>query len=123
MPKKIMIVEDDPDILMAVTDAMEEEGYEVSAALDISIAEALLREGVPDLAIVDHGLPDGTGDQFAARLKASGTSTIIMYTAMAQREIVQSSIDSGAIDYVLKGTGIDELINRVNKHAGSSPAA
>lgn len=117
MPKTVMVIEDDPDILMAVTDAMEEEGYEVSAALDISVAEALLRDGTPDIAIVDHGLPDGTGDQLAATLKAGGTERIIMYTAQAQREIVEQSIASGAIDYVLKGTGIDELINRVNKHA------
>ncbi len=120
MPKKVLIVEDDPDILMAVTDAMEEEGYEVAAALDISIADAMLRERAPDIAIVDHGLPDGTGDEFAARLKEQGTKKIIMYTAQAQRDIVVQSIDSGAVDYVLKGTGIDELIARVNKHADAA---
>ncbi len=120
MPKRVLIVEDDPDILMAVTDAMEEEGYEVSAAFDISVAEAMLREGMPDVAIVDHGLPDGTGDEFAAKLKAGGTRKIIMYTAQAQQNIVMKSIDRGAIDYVLKGTGIDELVARVNKHAAAA---
>ena len=117
MPKRGLIVEDDPDIMMAVTDAMEEEGYEVAAAFDISIAEMLIRQQVPDLAIIDHGLPDGTGDQFAARLQAVGPTRIIMYTAQAHKAIVMSSINSGAVEYVLKGTGIDELVSRVNKHA------
>ena len=117
MPIKVLIVEDDPDITMAVSDAVEQEGYEVVVALDISVAEALIRESVPDVAIVDHGLPDGTGDELAATLTAVGTKKIIMYTAQAQKSIVMSSIKNGAIDYVLKGSGIDELIDRVKKHA------
>lgn len=120
MVKRVLVVEDDPDILMAVTDAMEEEGYEVSAALDISVAEALLRDGMPEIAIIDHGLPDGTGDELAARMSEVGETIIIMYTAQAAREIVELSISSGAVDYVLKGTGIDELISRVNKHVASA---
>lgn len=119
MLKKVLIVEDDPDILMAVTDAMEDEGYEVMVAFDISVAEALLRATVPDLAILDRELPDGLGEQLASTLKAGGTNKIIMYSARATTDTVQISIDNGAIDYVLKGTGIDELINRVNKHAAA----
>ena len=119
MAKKLLIVEDDPDIIMAVADVMETEGFEVAAALDISVAEALIVGNMPDVAIVDHGLPDGTGDQFAATLRAGGTETIIMYTAQAQKHIVESSIESGAIDYVLKGTGLDELVARVKKHTAA----
>ena len=118
MAKKIAIVEDDPDIMMAVTDAMESEGYEVSAALDISVAEALIRDSLPDIAIIDHGLPDGTGNEFAEKIRDSGNgeTPVIMYTAQAQRSIVMDCIEAGAIEYVLKGSGIDELVNRVKKH-------
>ncbi|MDA1297946.1 MAG: response regulator [Chloroflexi bacterium] len=117
MKKKILIVEDDPDILMAVSDAVESEGFLVAAALDISVAEALIRDGLPDVAIIDHGLPDGTGDEFCKKLCAAGNTPVIMYTAQAQRSTVMDCINSGAVDYVLKGSGIDELIARVLKHA------
>lgn len=120
MAKRVLVVEDDPDIMMAVADAMESEGYEVASALDVSVAEALVRESMPDVAIIDHGLPDGTGEELAGKISASGTSHIIMYTARAEAEIVLDCIRSGAVDYVLKGTGIDELVRRVNKHANAA---
>lgn len=116
MARKVLIVEDDPDIIMAVTQAMEAEGYEVAAAVDLSIAETLIKKGAPDIAIIDYQLPDGTGDQLARKLKATGDTPVIMYSARAQRSIVLKSIESGAVDYVLKGSGLSQLVERVKKH-------
>ena len=116
MTKKVLIVEDDPDILKAVVEAMESEGFEVAYALDISVAEALIRTGLPDVAIIDHSLPDGTGSELCQKIRAEGETPVIMFTAQADQATVMECMDSGAVDYVLKGTGLDELVSRVLKH-------
>lgn len=119
MPIKVLIVEDDPDVMMAMTEAMEEEGHTVLAATGISAADEMIKTGLPDVAIIDHGLPDGTGDQFAARLQAEGNTKIIMHSGEARRSKVVSSLDR-PVKYVLKGSGIGELIDTVNGWADAA---
>ena len=114
--KRLLVVEDDPDIMMAVTQAMEIEGFEVAAALDISVAEALIKDRMPDIAVIDHGLPDGTGNEFCKKIRAASDLPVIMYTAEAYEHTVKGCIEAGATDYVLKDTGIEELVSRVRKH-------
>lgn len=116
MVKKVLIVEDDSDILNAVVQAMEDEGFDVAAALDMSVAEALIKAGSLDIAIIDHDLPDGTGDELCRKLQAEKGTPVIMFTGRAQRETVTECLDSGVVDYVLKGSGIDVLVARVLKH-------
>ncbi len=117
MAKKILVVEDDSDILMAVVEALEDEGFEVASALDISVANLLIRDGLPDIAIIDHGLPDGAGIELCQKISDVGGTPVIMFTAQAKHGTVMECLNSGAVDYVLKGTGISELIARVKKHA------
>jgi DNA-binding response OmpR family regulator len=117
LAKRILVVEDDSDIMLAVAQALEEEGYEVAAALDVSIAKLLIQNEMPDVAIIDHQLPDGTGDEICRMITSSGKTPVIMFTGEAQEGTVLECLDSGATDYVLKGTGIEELVVRVAKHA------
>lgn len=117
MAKRILIVEDDPDIMLAVTSALEDEGYEVAAALDVSVAKLLIQNEMPDVAVIDHQLPDGTGDEICRIITSGSNTPVIMFTGEAQKGTVLECLDRGATDYVLKGTGIDELVNRVKKHA------
>ena len=117
MSLKVLVVEDDPDIMMAIVDGLEDLGHEPVSALDLSVAEALSVAGKPDIAIVDHELPDGAGAEFAAKLRDQGVGKIVMFTGRGEQEIVMTAIDNGVIDYVLKGSGVDELLDRVSKHA------
>lgn len=117
MAKKLLVLEDDPDIMMALVEAMESEGFEVAAALDISVAEALIRDGLPDIAVVDYRLPDGMGNEFCKRLRAAGDTPVIVFTADAGEDTVMKCLNAGATDYVLKGSGLGELVDRVLKYA------
>ena len=116
MAPKILVVEDTSDILLAVNAALDEEGFEVMSAMDTSVAMAMIEAGAPDLAIIDHGLPDGSGSDLCKIIREKWNSPVIMFTGQGEKQTVTECIDSGAVDYVLKGTGIEELIARVKAH-------
>ncbi len=117
MSMKVLVVEDDPDVMMAIVAGLEDLGHEPVSALDLSVAERLTEASIPDAAIVDHELPDGKGADFAAQLRDAGVGKIIMFTGRGEEEIVHMAIDNGVIDYVLKGTGVEELMERLTKHS------
>lgn len=115
MTGRILIIEDSADLLEGMKATLEDEGFEVDTALDAATGTAKALEAGYDLAIVDIGLPDGRGTEICEIIHTSHHIPVIMFTGEADRPTVATAVDSGAFDYVLKGSGLEELVRRVHK--------
>lgn len=103
--RKILIVEDDEDILELVRYTLVKEGYEVARAVSGEEGLAAARSAFPDLIILDLMLPELSGFQVCAQLKADvGTQhiAIVMLTAKADEADVVAGLELGADDYIVK---------------------
>lgn len=111
---KILIVEDEPSILMALQDDLSLEGYEVLTARDGPSGLIKAKEEHPDLVILDVMLPRMDGFEVCRRLRSEGLSTpILMLTAKAQEVDKVLGLELGADDYVTKPFSPRELQARV----------
>jgi len=112
---KILIVEDDKGILMAIKDDLEFEGYEVSFAMDgkEGLKQALDQEF--QLIILDILLPKLNGFEVCKKLREEGKDTpVLMLTAARTEEMDKVlGLEIGADDYVIKPVGSRELVARV----------
>ena len=110
---RILVVDDEPQILRALRTSLRAAGYEVetAATAETALAEAAMRP--PDAVILDLILPDGTGTDVARELRTWSSAPIIVLSAVGdEREKIQA-LDAGADDYVQKPVGIDELLARL----------
>jgi DNA-binding response OmpR family regulator len=109
---KILVVEDDAQILRVLQLELTHEGYEVDTARDgLAGLERALKE--PDLVILDLMLPKLDGTEVCARIRAKSRVPIIMLTAKDRIPDRVAGLDAGADDYVTKPFSIDELLARV----------
>jgi len=105
MAKKILVCDDEPYILMALTDAVEMEGYECVTAINGKEALQKAREELPDLIMLDIMMPFMDGYEVCRALKADASTRdipVIMLTAKSQQVDIQKGKDVGADDYITK---------------------
>jgi DNA-binding response OmpR family regulator len=110
---RVLVVEDDEDIALALQRSLRMEGYEVRLAGD---GEAALDEAVafmPDMVVLDLGLPKLDGIEVARRLRADGDVPILMLTARDALESRVEGLDVGADDYLVKPFERQELLARL----------
>jgi DNA-binding response OmpR family regulator len=113
MPK-ILVVEDEPDMLRGLKDNFEFEHYEVDAARDGEAALKKISESTYDLIILDIMLPKLSGLDVCKRVREQGVTTpIIMLTAKSEEIDKVLGLELGADDYVTKPFGVRELLARV----------
>jgi DNA-binding response OmpR family regulator len=111
---KILIVEDEPDMVLGLKDNFEFEGYEVVTASDGAAGLERARSEKPDLLILDIMLPKLSGLEVCKTLRAEGfAAPIIMLTARGQEIDKVVGLELGADDYVTKPFSIRELLARV----------
>jgi two-component system alkaline phosphatase synthesis response regulator PhoP len=111
---KILIVEDEPDMVLGLKDNFEFEGYEVLTAADGAAGLERARTHKPDLVILDIMLPRYSGLEVCKTLRGEGfTAPIIMLTARGQEIDKVVGLELGADDYVTKPFSIRELLARV----------
>jgi DNA-binding response OmpR family regulator len=109
---KILIVEDDAQILRVLELELKHEGYEVETARDgLSGLERALKE--PDLVVLDLMLPKLDGMEVCARIRAKSKVPIIMLTAKDRIPDRVAGLDHGADDYLTKPFSIEELLARI----------
>lgn len=114
MPGKVLIVEDDQAMAVALRDGFEYEGYQVQVARDGAAGLKLASERDMDLIILDVMLPKLSGFDVCKQLRSSGNSTpIIMLTARGQEIDKVVGLKIGADDYVTKPFSFMELLARV----------
>ena len=114
MKKKILLIEDEAGISMAVKDELEFEGYEVKLVEDgVAGLESILHDR-PDLVVLDLMLPGKNGFEICKEARRKGVATpIIMLTARAQEADKVKGLDLGADDYVIKPFSLAELMARI----------
>lgn len=109
---KVLLIEDDPQILRVLSLELQHEGYEVETAADgLSGLEKALKE--PDLVVLDLMLPKLDGLEVCARVRAKSRVPIIMLTAKDRIPDRVAGLDHGADDYVVKPFSIEELLARI----------
>lgn len=115
MDSRILVIEDDPGILMGLVRNLEFEGYEVEA---VKQGEEGLRRAVDeprDLIILDIGLPDIDGFEICRLIRREGIQTPILFlSARAEERDKVEGLRLGADDYITKPFGVKELLARVH---------
>ena len=114
MSKRILIVEDEPGILLSIRDEFESEGYTVYSATDGQEGLELVEQASPDLIILDVMLPVLDGYEVCRRLRMQGKSIPIIMLTVKDKEIDKVlGLELGADDYVTKPFSLRELVARV----------
>lgn len=114
MRARILVIEDEPGIRLAVKDELEFEGFEVELAEDGPGGLAAVRRSQPDLILLDLMLPGRNGFEVCQDIRAQGLRTpIIVITARNQEADKVRGLEMGADDYVTKPLSLAELVARI----------
>ncbi len=114
MKTKILIVEDDPHILLGLEEVLKSEGYEIASCNRGDEAVAAVTKFQPTLIVLDVMLPGASGYDICKQLRAKKISApILMLTAKGQEIDKVIGLDLGADDYVTKPFGVRELLARI----------
>lgn len=110
---KILLVEDEENIRCFVETLFEANGYKVIPAINCREAVMLYASYVPDLVILDLGLPDRDGAHLLSEIRKRDLTPVIVLSAITDEEEKVRLLDLGANDYVTKPFGSAELLARV----------
>jgi two-component system response regulator MprA len=113
MNERILIIEDDQQILKLLQRGLSYEGYTVDTATEGRMGLILARDHTPDLVILDWMLPGMDGLEVCHRLRTGGSIPILMLTAKDTVSDRIQGLDAGADDYMIKPFNLDELLARV----------
>jgi DNA-binding response OmpR family regulator len=113
----VLVVEDDPDIGLELVQALTGHGYATVLAENGGDALAAVGAQVPDLILLDLGLPDLDGVAVCRQLRAGGCpAVIVVLTARSDELDVVVALDAGADDYLSKPIRLTELLARLRAH-------
>ncbi|HEX4645651.1 MAG TPA: response regulator [Verrucomicrobiae bacterium] len=118
MREKILVVDDEPDIVELVAFNLRAEGYDVLTARDGLQALNLAREALPDLIVLDLMLPEMDGlavCEILRRLPSTAPIPVIMLTAWSSKISRAIGFETGASDYVTKPFSPRDLVLRINR--------
>jgi DNA-binding response OmpR family regulator len=110
---RVLVVEDDAEITDVLRRSLRNEGYEVRTAGDGVEALDQAQAFVPDLVVLDLGLPRLDGTEVCRQLRAEGDVPILVLTARAETDDRVGGLDSGADDYLVKPFERRELLARI----------
>ena len=110
---KILVVEDDRTILSMIQTILETNGYQVLTAQRCRQGILMLSSHVPDLVVLDLGLPDMDGEELIRITRRSSMIPIIVLSARTEEQDKVAALDLGANDYITKPFGTAELLARV----------
>ncbi len=110
---RVLVVEDDVEIADVLRRSLRQEGHDVRTAGDGVEALDVAREFLPDLVILDLGLPKLDGVEVCKALREDGDVSILMLTARSETSDRVVGLDSGADDYIVKPFERQELLARM----------
>lgn len=111
---KILLVEDDEALGLAIEFSLRNEDYEVIRATSVKEAKCQFNDNIFDLAILDINLPDGNGYDLCLHFKKQNNATAIIFlTALDEEANVVMGLDIGGDDYITKPFRVRELMSRV----------
>jgi len=114
MKTKILIVDDEHDIVELLEDLLLQKGYDVAKAFSQAEARAQIEAFKPSIMLLDIKLPDGDGIDFLKKIKPQYPELdIIMITGLADKEIALEALRNDAADYITKPIDLNYLTNSV----------
>lgn len=122
MSTRVLVVDDEPQILRALKINLSVRGYEVVTAATGAGALRAAAEQRPDVVILDLGLPDISGIAVLAGLRGWLTAPVIVLSARTDSADKVEALDAGADDYVTKPFGMDEFLARLRAAARRNTA-
>jgi DNA-binding response OmpR family regulator len=112
--RRILLIEDNPDLAFGLRASLEVEGYEVLHGADGGLGLALARDEVPDLVVLDLMLPEMSGYEVLRRLRrVNAEIPVLIMTAKGEEADKVQGFRLGADDYVVKPVGVLEFLARV----------
>lgn len=116
MAKRVLIADDEKNMRWVLSEALQEEGYEVQQAVDGKEALAAIDEFAPDLMVLDHKMPAPDGMEVLRSVRAAGlTFPIIMLTAHGNVSTAVEAMKAGATEYLTKPFDLAELKISIEK--------
>ncbi len=114
---RILLLEDDPDSVEITKMHLSHAGYELGIATCLHEAETLMAQQEFDLLLLDMMLPDGSGTQLCAKLRATGhIGPVIFITCIDDGDTMVDAFENGADDYVVKPVNYETLLARIKAH-------
>ena len=113
MAARILIVDDEPNIIGTVAPLLRARGYEVFSAMSGRAALEAVEREKPDLIVLDLGLPDIDGVEVCRQVRRTLSVPILVLSARGAEGDKVSALDAGADDYVTKPFGAEELLARI----------
>ena len=116
--RQILVVDDDEGLLILMAESLRAEGYEVTTANSAKTARTALAAKKLDLMILDLKLQDGAGPALVASLhRANAAVPFVIVTGQGDEKVAVEVMKQGALDYVMKDSGLFDLLPSVVKHA------
>lgn len=122
----VLVVDDSPNTLRMLTDAIEGAGMTVLVALDGEQALSLIERITPDIVLMDAVMPGIDGFEICRRLKQNGALShvpVIFMTGLSETEDIIKGLNAGGVDYVTKPISPDELLARIRVHLANARIA
>lgn len=120
--KKILVVDDEPQITRVLKRGLQAHRYDVRVAPDGETALDTIRDFAPDLVITDLQMPEMDGLALCREIRKSSDIPIIVLSVKGEERTKVEALDAGADDYVTKPFGIDELLARVRASLRRAPS-
>jgi DNA-binding NarL/FixJ family response regulator len=118
-----LVVDDSPETLRLLTDALDGAGMTVMVALDGASAMRIVDQITPDIVLLDAVMPGMDGFETCKRLKRDaglGNIPIIFMTGLAETEHIVRGLEAGGVDYVTKPIVVEEMIARIRVHLANA---
>src|SRR5213595_794590 len=118
-----LIVDDSPETLRLLTDALDGAGMTVMVALDGAAAMRIVDQITPDIVLLDAVMPGIDGFETCKRLKRDAGldhGPIIFMTGLAETEHIVRGLEAGGVDYVTKPIAIEEMLARIRVHLANA---
>ncbi len=115
MSKRILLVEDNIKIQYFNRDMLEEEGFIVQTAMSLAAAKEAIAHEMPDLMVLDIGMPDGSGLEFLRGLRRESNLPVLMLSGYHRDADVVSGFDAGCDDYLAKPYSFEVLLARIKR--------
>jgi two-component system KDP operon response regulator KdpE len=113
VPARVLVVDDEPNILAAVRPLLSANGYEAVTAMSGRAALDAIQREPPDVIVLDLGLPDMDGVEVCRLIREESPVPIIVLSARTSEADKVRALDAGADDYVTKPFGAEELLARI----------
>ncbi|HYV66822.1 MAG TPA: response regulator [Myxococcales bacterium] len=115
-PSKVLVVDDDPEIVTFLSTLLELEGIESSVATSAAAALEQLQQGAPDLVLLDIAMPDRDGIDLCKELKSDPRTAevpVFVVSARPGKDVVERALAAGAEEFIRKPFENAELISRI----------